>query len=160
MDNLLLAGEEAAGLTTRGHIPDKDGIWADLLILDLMARYRISLEDLWRDVTARYWEPHFDRIFVPATTEVSSVLIDSYLKTYAGARPGASSFAGCPIVYLGGIPGTYAEFRLADETGGINNFLHIRPSGTEPLIRVYIEAASARALTAIRDRIAADVPHS
>jgi len=156
MDNLLLAGEEAAGLTTRGHIPDKDGMWADLLVLDLLARYRASLDDIWHDVAARYWEPHFDRIFLPATPEVSSALIDSYLQTFAGARPGEKTFAGCPVVYLGGTRGTYAEFRLADETGGINNFLHIRPSGTEPLIRVYIEAESESALSGIRERITAD----
>jgi len=160
MDDMLLAGEEAAGLTTRGHVPDKDGIWADLLVLDLMARYQASLDEIWRDVTARYWEPHFDRIFVPATAEISSILIDSYLRAFEGARPGARSFAGCPVVYLGGVPGTYAEFRLADETDGTNNFLHIRPSGTEPLIRVYIEAESTAALSAIRDHIVDDVPQS
>lgn len=153
MDHMLLAGEEAAGLTTRGHIPDKDGIWANLLVLDLMARYRSSLDDIWNDITARYWRPKFDRVFVPASPNVSTALIDAYLQEFAGAQPGAKSFAGCPVIYLGGIPGKYAEFRLADETGSINNFMHIRPSGTEPLVRVYLETSSDLALTVLRDRI-------
>ena len=156
MDHMLLAGEEAAGLTTRGHIPDKDGIWANLLVLDLMARYRTSLDEIWNDITSRYWQPKFDRVFVPASPNASTALIDTYLQEFAGAQPGEKSFAGCPVVYLGGIPGTYAEFRLADETGSTNNFLHIRPSGTEPLIRVYLETSSDLALTALRDRIKAD----
>ncbi len=157
MNHMLLAGEEAAGLTTRGHIPDKDGIWAVLLVLDLIARNQASLDEIWHDVTARYWKPQFDRIFVPASGNASSVLIDGYLQTFGGASPGTKSLAGCPIVYLGGTPGQYAEFRLADETGGTNNFLHIRPSGTEPLIRVYLECSSEKALRSLRDRITQDV---
>lgn len=157
MDHMLLAGEEAAGLTTRGHIPDKDGIWANLLVLDLMARYRSSLNEIWNDITTRYWRPKFDRVFVSASPNASTALIDAYLQEFAGAQPGKKLFAGCPVVYLGGIPGKYAEFRLANETGNTNNFLHIRPSGTEPLIRVYLETSSDLALTALRDRINADV---
>jgi phosphomannomutase len=84
------------------------------------------------------------------------VLIDGYLQRYAGARSGQMSFAGYPIAYLGGIPGTYAEFRLEDENGSFNNFLHIRPSGTEPLIRVYLETSSDSALAALRDQINRD----
>ena len=156
MDDMLLAGEEAAGLTTRGHIPDKDGMWASLLVLDLMARYRCSLDDLWNDITARYWRPRFDRVFVPASPKASTVLIDTYLQAFAGVHPGAKSFAGCPILYLGGVPGKYAEFRLADETGGDKNFLHIRPSGTEPLIRVYLETTSDLVLSSLRDQINKD----
>jgi len=156
MDHMLLAGEEAAGLTTRGHIPDKDGIWANLLVLDLMARYRSSLDEIWDDITAHYWRPKFDRIFMPASPKASTVLIDTYLQEFEGAQSGEKSFAGCPVVYLGGIPGKYAEFRLADETGSDNNFLHIRPSGTEPLIRVYLETSSDLALSALRDQINRD----
>jgi phosphoglucomutase len=156
MDKMLLAGEEAAGLTTRGHVPDKDGIWAVLLVLDLIARYRVPLDRIWEDVTAHYWRPSFDRIFVPASADASSVLIDGYLKTFGGAAPGAKSLAGCPVVYLGGTPGRYAEFRLADQTGGTNNFLHIRPSGTEPLIRVYRECSSEQVLRSLRNRMAED----
>ena len=156
MDRALLAGEEAAGLTTRGHIPDKDGIWADLLVLDMIARYRSSLDVMWNEMTSHYWRPRFDRVFVPASPKASTVLIDTYLNEFAGAQPGAKSFAGCPVLYLGGIPGKYAEFRLADETGSENNFLHIRPSGTEPLIRVYLETSSDLSLSALRDRISKD----
>jgi len=156
MDDMLLGGEEAAGLTTRGHIPDKDGIWANLLVLDMMARYRSSLNEIWDDITIRYWRPKFERVFVPASPKASTVLIDTYLRKFEGASPGTKSFAGCPVLYLGGIPGKYAEFRLADETGSSNNFLHIRPSGTEPLIRVYLETSSQLSLTALTQRIIRD----
>jgi phosphomannomutase len=156
MDNLLLAGEEAAGLTTRGHIPDKDGIWAHLLVLDLMARYRCSLDEIWTDITSRYWQPRFDRVFVPASPDASTVLIDAYLQEFAGAQPGSKLFAGYPVLYLGGTRGKYAEFRFSDGTDSDNNFLQIRPSGTEPLIRVYLETSSDLALSALRDKINKD----
>lgn len=156
MDLALVAGEEAAGLTTRGHIPDKDGIWAHLLLLDMMARYRCSLDQIWNDMTAKYWRPQFDRVFVPASPEASTALITTYLDEFAGSQPGAKSFAGCPVLYLGGIPGKYAEFRLEDENGSSNNYLHIRPSGTEPLIRVYLETSTDKALSSLRDQINAD----
>jgi len=156
MDKLLLAGEEAAGLTTRGHVPDKDGIWANLLVLDMMARYRMTLDELWDHVTAKYWRPEFGRIYVPAAPGASTLLIDTYLDELAGKSADVGSFAGFPVRYLGGIPGEYAEFRLLDETGADTSFLHIRPSGTEPLIRVYIETSSKRVLLAIQKKIKAD----
>ena len=70
------------------------------------------------------------------------------------ARSG--SLAGMPVVFAGGIPGKYAELMLEDESGNTDNFLHIRPSGTEPLIRVYLETASEQALSALRNLVNAE----
>jgi len=156
MNGMLLGGEEAAGLTTRGHVPDKDGIWANLLVLDMIARYRMTPDELWNHVTAKYWKPEFERIYVPAAPGASNVLIDTYLNELAGKAADAGSFAGYPVRYLGGIPGKYAEFRLLDSSGADTNFLHIRPSGTEPLIRVYIETGSKQVLASIQEKIQAD----
>ncbi len=156
MDNVLLAGEESSGLTTRGHIPDKDGMLADLLILDLIARYQSPLHEIWDEVTAQYWRPTFGRIFLPAVADAPSALIDKYLAECDGAEAGSRTFAGCSIVYLGGVPGQFAEFRLEDSAGSPNNFLQIRPSGTEPLVRIYLEASSEETLAAIRTQVQAD----
>jgi phosphomannomutase len=156
MDRVLLAGEESSGLTTRGHIPDKDGLLANLLTLDLIARYRTSLQEVWNDLTTRYWRPCFDQIFLPTTGSDPSALIDMYLQTYDGAKPGSQEFARRRILYLGGVPGRFAEFRLEDAAGSVNNFVQIRPSGTEPLVRIYLEASSRDTLKALREKIQID----
>ncbi|MCK5245601.1 hypothetical protein KAR02_01780, partial [Candidatus Bipolaricaulota bacterium] len=80
--------------------------------------------------------------------EQKAPFIDSFL---TAARDG--SLAGISVVFAGGIPGKYAELMLMDETGNTDNFLHIRPSGTEPLIRVYLETASEASLATLRDLI-------
>src|SRR5207244_9759011 len=38
-DTILLGGEESSGLTTRGHVTDKDGVWANLLVMDMLSYY-------------------------------------------------------------------------------------------------------------------------
>jgi len=148
---LLIGGEQASGLTSKGHVPDKDGIWANLLVLDMVAYFGTSLGEIWRETQSLYGGSITVPINLTVPDEQKAPFIDSFL---AAARDG--SLAGMPVVFAGGIPGKYAELMLEDETGSSNNFLHIRPSGTEPLIRVYLETSSDLALTALRDRINAD----
>ena len=62
-----------------------------------------------------------------------------------------------PVVFAGGIPGKYAELMLEDEDGNTDNFLHVRPSGTEPLVRIYLETATEPALAALKAEVAARV---
>ena len=80
--------------------------------------------------------------------EKKAPFIDSFLEA---GRSG--SLAGMSVVFAGGIPGKYAELMLEDADGNTDNFLHIRPSGTEPLIRVYLETASEQASSALRDLV-------
>ncbi len=58
-DRILIGGEESSGLTTRGHITDKDGPWANLLILDMLAYYGTreenplnSLREIWEELVS------------------------------------------------------------------------------------------------------------
>ena len=44
-ESMILAGEESGGLTSKGHIPDKDGLWADMLVLEMISVYKKSLLD-------------------------------------------------------------------------------------------------------------------
>ena len=148
---LLIGGEQASGLTSKGHVPDKDGIWANMLVLDMVAYFGTSLQEIWYETQSLYG----GSITAPINLTVPDVhkapFIDSFLDAARNGR-----LAGMPVVFAGGIPGKYAELMLEDENGNTDNFLHIRPSGTEPLIRVYLETASDRALSALRDRVNAD----
>lgn len=143
---LLIGGEQASGLTSKGHVPDKDGMWADLLVLDMVAYFGKPLRDIWQETQALYGASMTEPINLSVPDEKKAPFIDSFLEA---GRSG--SLAGMPVVFAGGIPGKYAELMLKDTNGNMDNFLHIRPSGTEPLIRVYLETASEQALTSLRD---------
>lgn len=148
---LLIGGEQASGLTSKGHVPDKDGIWANLLVLDMVAYFGTSLEKIWSETQSLYGGSITAPINLTVPDDQKAPFIDSFLDA---AREG--SLAGMQVVFAGGIPGKYAELMLMDENGNTDNFLHIRPSGTEPLIRVYLETASEATLAALRDRINAN----
>jgi len=148
---LLIGGEQASGLTSKGHVPDKDGIWADLLVLDMIAYFGKSLGEIWQETQSIYGGSITAPINLTVPEEHKAPFINSFLDA---ARNG--SLAGMSVVFAGGIPGKYAELMLEDETGSSNNFLHIRPSGTEPLIRVYLETSSDLALSSLRDKINKD----
>jgi len=142
---LLIGGEQASGLTTKGHVPDKDGIWADLLVLDMVAHYGKTLLEIWEETQRIYG----GSITAPLNLSISEVkkapFIDGFL---ASAREGR--LAGMRVVYAGGIAGRYAELKLQAVDGSVDNYVHVRPSGTEPLVRVYLEAAARTTLDALR----------
>lgn len=162
-DNLLIGGEESSGLTTRGHVPDKDGIWANLLIMDMMAYYRKSLLEIWETEIVHNgqlddcWETYGGRVDVDASDEAKEGLLNYYLDTYENARPGEKELAGLKVVYLGGVRYDLVEMRLMDEHGNANHWLRMRASGTEPLNRIYTESsdkdARARMERAILEKL-------
>ena len=143
---LLIGGEQASGLTSMGHVPDKDGIWACLLVLDMVAHFGKTLTEIWHETQALYGETITAPINLSVPSEQKAPFIDSFLES---ARHDAR-LGGMPVVFAGGIPGKYAELMLEDTAGNRDNFVHVRPSGTEPLVRVYLETASQEALDALR----------
>ena len=62
------------------------------------------------------------------------------------------------VLYAGGIRGKYAELRFRAEDGSRENYLQTRPSGTEPLVRVYLEATSPEMLARLQQLIKARTP--
>lgn len=141
MDALLLGGEESSGLTTRGHIPDKDGVWANLLIMAMVAHYQKPIAEIWPLVTSSSggWVSHGGRVDVDASDRAKERLISFYLDEYQGSEPSEVTLAGCPVLYAGGIRYDFVEIILGDEAGEMRNFLRIRASGTEPINRIYTE---------------------
>ena len=145
---LLLGGEQASGLTSKGHVPDKDGIWANLLVLDMVAYFGKSLQEIWQETQALYGPSITEPLNLTVPDKEKAPFINAFLEAARGG-----SLAGMTVVFAGGIPDKYAELMLEDGNGNRDNFLHIRPSGTELLIRVYLETASEQALSALRDLV-------
>ena len=181
-NRILIGGEESSGLTTRGHVTDKDGPWANLLILDMIAYYGTreknplhSLEEIWDELihlpglwpsfgTSDDPSSHAGRADVDAPLEAKEAFIDHYLDMPAALPECDLEIAGLKIDYLGGIRYELVEMQLSDQRGNDHFYLRMRASGTEPINRVYIEAADLKTgqrmmneVLAILERITAEV---
>jgi phosphoglucomutase len=158
-DQILIGGEESSGLTTRGHVTDKDGPWANLLILDMLAYYGTRGEhplttftEIWKSMVSKpgLWPTYgttkaptsnAGRSDVDAPLEAKEAFIDYYLDLALHAQPEELKVAGLKIDYLGGIRYELVEMQLSDLSGDKHYYLRIRASGTEPINRIYIESA-------------------
>ena len=157
-DAMLIGGEESSGLTTRGHVTDKDGAWANLLVMDMLAYFGTrpekplnSLMEIWEDTCrlpgcwlsygTRYFEgSQAGRSDVDAYLEVKEALINYYLDSFGAGKD--NSLAGLEVIYAGGVRYDLVEMRLRDAAGDDRHFLRMRASGTEPINRIYIESSS------------------
>jgi phosphoglucomutase len=131
-DKIALGGEESAGLTMRGHIPEKDGILACLLVAEMMAARRASIGEqiraLFQKLGREYW-PVRENLHLTdeqKANAVKKVAVD------------ASTLLGRKVVSMDRTDG--AKFVFDD-----GSWMLLRLSGTEPLLRLYVEAESAAA---------------
>lgn len=156
-DRILIGGEESSGLTTRGHVTDKDGPWANLLVMDMLAYFGTrdenpltTIAEIWQDTVqmAGLWESfgsspddktsNTGRTDVDAPLEAKEAFISYYLDLPEDVDD--PQVAGMDIAYLGGIRYDVAEMQLRDEDGDNRYQLRVRASGTEPINRIYVES--------------------
>ena len=126
---IALGGEESAGLTIGGHLPEKDGILACLLVAEMIVAREASLGDqlrtLFKRVGREYWPI---RVNLHLPEEIRE-------RVPAKLRHDPKEFAGRRVARVNRTDG----LKLIFEDGA---WLLMRPSGTEPLIRIYTEAAT------------------
>jgi len=131
-EKIALGGEESAGMTIHGHVPEKDGILACLLVAEMTAVRQATqteqLRALFRKVGAEYWPIRGNLHLTP---EVQA-------RTLERLREDPREFAGRKVEKLNRTDGLKMEF--AD-----GSWVLLRASGTEPILRVYTEAATAEA---------------
>ncbi len=156
-DRILIGGEESSGLTTRGHVTDKDGPWANLLIMDMLAYFGTrkekplrTISEIWQDTVNMpgLWESfgaspddptsNTGRTDVDAPLEAKEAFINTYLDLPDTERD--PKVAGLKLAYLGGIRYDVAEMQLVDDQGDDRYQLRVRASGTEPINRIYVES--------------------
>jgi phosphoglucomutase len=125
---IILGGEESAGLSIKGHYPEKDGILACLLAAEAVAVRGASLTEQLEDLYKRLGRLESARIGVKLTDDVAA-----RLKDRLAAEPDA--IAGRRIERINRMDGVKFIF----EDGG---WMLMRPSGTEPLVRIYAESES------------------
>lgn len=128
-DKIAIGGEESAGLTIRGHVPEKDGILACLLVAEMIAVRRASLaqqlRSLFKKVGREFWP---QRANLHLSEDVKSRAVSRLKSDFP-------TFLGHRVVSLDRTDGVKMEF-----AGG--SWVVLRLSGTEPLMRVYTEAAT------------------
>lgn len=127
----VIGGESSGGLTVRGHIPGKDGIYAGSLLVEMVARSGKSLSEIYADLVARYGELVMDESsygYTPARRdELQRRIFEEHdLPAFDREIDRTSWVDGCKVYF-------------ADDS-----WLTIRFSGTEPVIRVFAEAPSAQ----------------
>lgn len=143
LQNLLIAGEESNGMTSRGHTPDKDGLWGALLTLQMCAVHGKPIAEIWAEVADRYGKLVSVRRDVEAPDVAKIALVNAYLDRYAGDALGMAAdddplAANLTPVYCGGVRGELVEV-IYHDTDGSECYLAIRASGTEPINRIYVE---------------------
>ena len=134
----ILAGEDSGGLSIGGHIPEKDGILACLLILEMLADTNKTLNQLVFEIKEfASCEFYTDRVDVKVDNESKLALVDKFLSF--------NKIADYKICSKLSIDGT--KLFLDDS----KTSLLIRKSGTEPLLRFYIESDNKDKLNNIKE---------
>jgi alpha-D-glucose phosphate-specific phosphoglucomutase len=127
--NVLLAGESSGGLSIRGHILGKDGIFACALVVEMIARTRRTIASLLNEIYGQIGRLVSKEINLPATPEMK-ILVQRKL---AHVQP--TRIAGQTVQRVSLRDGI--KFYFAHD-----NWLLLRFSGTEPLLRIFTEADS------------------
>jgi phosphomannomutase len=175
---ILIGGEESSGLTTKGHVTDKDGIWANLLVMDMLAYYGTrpnkplkSMAEIWKDTVSMdgIWESfggkedfenpdnhsNTGRTDLDAILEIKENIINFYLGAFG---PGKQNKIGdFDVVFSGGVRYDLVELRLRDAKNDVRHFLRIRASGTEPINRIYVESSDSQTARSIMGLVLGEI---
>jgi len=133
---VIVGGEESGGLSVKGHVPEKDGILACLLMAELVATERKSLGQILKALTKQIGEFHTERINIPIQPESKETIL---------AKLGAGLESIGPFKVEQFVSTDGFKFLLPN-----HEWVAFRASGTEPLFRCYIEAKSKPNLRKLR----------
>ncbi|NUM31632.1 MAG: phosphoglucomutase/phosphomannomutase family protein [Bacteroidetes bacterium] len=129
--DVLIGGEESGGIAIKGHIPERDGIWIGLTILEFMCQTGKNISQLIEEIYAITGSFAVERYDLHITEQVKQKVIEACENnTY-------KKFGKYHFTRKENIDG-YKYF-LNDE-----NWVMIRPSGTEPVLRIYAEALDSK----------------
>ncbi len=126
-ENILVGGEEAGGMGFKNYIPERDGSLAGLLLLEMMVYRKKSMEKIVKEMEDQFGRYHYRRFDLKTQRQNISLAKIKKIKKILGED----------VVQIKDFDGT--KLILNDES-----WLMFRASGTEPLIRAYAEAKTAK----------------
>ena len=137
--NPIIGGEESGGLSIQGHIPEKDGILADLLILEAMAAKNKSLVELQQELSdlvgAKFYNERVD-LKLENQEQIKTALAKAKNMQKVG------EFEVAKTNLKDGV-----KLYLNDNS----SWILVRPSGTEPLLRIYFESDSIEKIEKLKE---------
>jgi phosphomannomutase len=137
-DDVLIGAEESGGIAVKGHIPERDGIWMGLLILEYMALTGKSIETLINetyDIVGAFAVERYDLHI--EESQKQNIIANCKANAY-------KAFDSYNIEKTEDMDGF--KYHLGNE-----EWVMIRPSGTEPVLRVYAESTTSEKAYAILD---------
>lgn len=139
-NDVIIGGEESGGLSIKGHIPEKDGLLANLLILETMADTGKALVELQEEISNIAGSKFFtDRIDLKLNDK-------SEIKLILDKAKRLTNIAIYKVTDIDTKDGV--KLMLGDKTK-----ILVRPSGTEPLLRIYFETDSVEKLEVLKKEL-------
>ncbi|MBU0687403.1 MAG: phosphoglucomutase/phosphomannomutase family protein [Candidatus Margulisbacteria bacterium] len=134
---VLIGGEESGGLSILGHIPEKDGILAGLLMVEMVAKLKMPLSEIYQKMVEEIGPFYQDKINLHVDdskkNKIVNALKESPPKEVCGQNvEKVNTLDGVKVILKDG------------------SWFLIRPSGTEPLMRVYLEAESPKVIAQLK----------
>lgn len=139
--NPIIGGEESGGLSIQGHIPEKDGILANLLVLEAMGGKCKSLVELQKEL--------YDLVGAKFFNELINVKLESQeqIKISLQNAKDLQNVNGFKVIKTDLKDGV--KLYLEDNS----SWILIRPSGTEPLLRIYFESDSPEKIEKLKNSL-------
>jgi phosphomannomutase len=135
--DVLIGGEESGGVSIKGHIPEKDGILANLLLVEMMAYEKKPLSEIWKELVKEAGLQLYGR---RGDLHLNTLTQRGLMERLQSNPP--SKIGGQTVSKIGRDDGL--KFYL-DE----GNWMLVRPSGTEPVVRLHFEGSSPERLERI-----------
>lgn len=126
--DVLVGGEESGGVAVKGHVPERDGIYIGLTVVEMMVKSGKKLSELVEELQEEFGPLHYARNDLHTTAEKKERFVER-LK-----REGLAEVDGERVETTEDLDGVKVRFE--------DGWLMFRPSGTEPVLRIYAEAST------------------
>jgi phosphomannomutase len=136
-EDVLIGGEESGGISFKGHIPEGDGTAMGLLLIEMVAAEKKSLHEMVNELLADVGPAFYERSDLRLSRPVAKAEMADLLTKQAPAEIGGEKVT--EVSTRDGV-----KYILADDS-----WLLIRPSGTEPVLRVYAEGRTQEMVKAL-----------
>ncbi|HWB64091.1 MAG TPA: hypothetical protein VG603_11310, partial [Chitinophagales bacterium] len=141
-EDVLVGGEESGGIAVKGNIPERDGIWDGLVIIEQLVSSGQTLQELIAEVYELVGRFSYNRDDLHLDEAKKQQIIENCKNNIY------TSFDDLVVTKVEDMDGY--KYHFADE-----EVVMIRASGTEPVLRVYVEAASPERVQIILDKVKA-----